>query len=251
MRIDFAGSCPKDLSEPDANEDKFAVATDGSRAALCDGASESYDSRLWASQLAARFIRDPAVNAAWVEEAVQAFNAAYDLDAMSWSKQLAFERGSFATLLGVEHDRDHGVVDVLAVGDCVALLMDGEDLIGAWPFDDPERFKEHPTLLATLAAHNSFVGELGFYTGAHRTWHLGEYMEPRLLCISDALAEWVLRQAHCGSPRLSRLVNMRSEEELCELVITEREAKRVRIDDSTLLVMSFAPSTVDDAVPNP
>ena len=250
MRADFAGSCPKDLAEPESNEDKFVLSEDGSRLALCDGASESYDSRMWATQLASQFVEDPKFDVEWMHRAVVAFNTAHDFEAMSWSKQSAFERGSFSTLLGVEHDASNGVLDVLAIGDCIALLLDGDGLVEAWPFGDPERFKEHPTLLATLPAHNAFISELGFWTASHTTWRLDRCKSPRVLCLSDALAEWALRGADRGTARLSQLAAMKSEQQLCDLVVAERSAKELRVDDSTLLVLSFASSSSADAVPD-
>lgn len=239
MRALFAGSCPKDPESPASNEDKFLVAGDCSRLALCDGASESFDSKLWAEILARRYIDDQKVRPEWLAEACREYLAGHDFDAMSWSKQAAFERGSFATLIGVEFDPVHRAVDILAIGDSLAVLCDGDKFVRSWPFSDPEQFKQRPTLLSTLPEHSGFVGERGFWSAHGTTFHLNELKQPLLLCMTDALGEWTLRNTHSGGPGLSRLTTMGSEEALVALVVGERQAKRMRIDDSTLLVLAF------------
>jgi len=239
MKREFSGTVPKDPGCPEANEDKFAFSDDGKRLALCDGASESYDSKLWADLLARRFISDPKVSPEWVAAALAEYSAAHDFQSMSWSKQAAFERGSFATLIGVEYFGEHHAVEVLAIGDSIALLTNSGKLIRGWPFEDPEKFKERPTLLATVSGHNDFIGVGGFWTSHGRTFHLEGLEAPRLLCMTDALGEWALKEALSGGAGFTELLSMQSEEQLFELVLRERSEKRMRVDDSTLLVLSF------------
>lgn len=246
MKREFAGTCPKDLQEPDSNEDRCAFSDDGARFALCDGASESYNSRLWAKVLAEKFAANPAFGPEWLAEALRDYISGHDFEAMTWSQHAGFDRGSFSTLLGVEFDSEHRTVDVLAIGDCVAVLVDGDRFVEAWPFSDPDRFKEHPTLLATKSEHNAFVLELGFWTHSVKTFHLGALEAPRLVCMSDALAEWTLRGVRDGESTLGRLLSLTTEGELTELVLEARAAKRMRVDDSTLIVVSFpVPSSSD------
>jgi len=239
MRVDFAGSCPKDPGEPGANEDAWAASEDGSLAALCDGASESYDSRAWAAILARRWIADPEFGPEWIASSLAAYMDGVDLATMSWSQQAGFERGSFSTLLGLEHIPARRSVEALAVGDCVAILADGDRMVEAWPFADPERFKERPTLLSTLTPLNEFVAEHDFRTRNVKVFELAALAHPRVFCMSDALAEWALRREAEGEPGIARLAAISNEDELRELVVAERAAKRLRLDDSTLAVLSF------------
>ncbi|RAS19540.1 hypothetical protein [Paraburkholderia bryophila] len=239
MRQEFAGSVPKEPGSPEANEDALAIPDGSNRFALSDGASDSFDSKLWAKLLANRFVDDPGVSPAWVACALAGYEAAHDISSMSWSKQAAFERGSFATLLGGEYLADHHAVELLAVGDSVALLIDDEQLVSAWPFDDPDRFQERPSLLSTIRRHNGFLDAGDFWTRHGTTLHLNKLNVPRLLCMTDALGEWALRSARDNGDGLRELASLRSEEQLAELVLRERAAKRMRVDDSTLLVLSF------------
>lgn len=246
MKREFAGTCPKEQQEPDSNEDQCAFSEDGARFALCDGASESYNSRMWAKVLAEKFAANPAFGPEWLAEVLRDYIAGHDFEAMTWSQQAGFDRGSFATLLGIEFDAEHRTVDALAIGDCVAVLVDGERFVEAWPFANPERFKEHPTLLATKSEHNAFVSKSGFWTNSVKTFHLNSCQSPRLVCMTDALAEWTLRGVRDGEPTLSRLLSLTTEAELAELVLNERVNKRMRVDDSTLIIVSFpTPSSSD------
>ncbi|UTP23372.1 hypothetical protein NMB33_06370 [Burkholderia sp. FXe9] len=57
--------------------------------------------------------------------------------------------------------------------------------------------------------------------------------------MTDALGEWALRSLRDKDSGIVDLLSLQSEEQLAELVLRERAAKRMRIDDSTLLVLSF------------
>ena len=248
MKTEFVGTCPKELQEPASNEDQFEFSNHGFRLALCDGASESYNSKLWAKIICRKFASDPKFDTEWLSDALHEYIGNHDFATMSWSQQSAFERGSFCTLLGIEYDGLHNTVDVLAVGDCIALMLDGDRYIEAWPYDDPARFKEHPTLLATLAEHNAFVCEKGFLEKTVKTVHLNNYKVPRIFCMTDALGEWALKHALGGTGGLIRLSSLISEQDLCDLVTEERAAKRMRVDDSTLILHSFGVSPSSDGI---
>lgn len=250
MKREFSGTVPKDPSSPEANEDKFAFSEDGKRVALSDGASESFDSKLWADLLVRRFVADPKVRPEWVTSTLAEYSAAHDFQSMSWSKQAAFERGSFATLIGVEHFEEHDAIEVLAVGDSIALLVDDGKLHYGWPFENPERFNERPTLLATVAGHNDFIGVSGFWTLHGKTFNLNGLSDPRLICMTDALGQWALKEALAGGSGLAELLSINSEEQLSELVVRERSERRMQVDDSTLLILSFERGK-KDGVPIP
>ena len=53
--------------------------------------------------------------------------------------------------------------------------------------------------------------------------------------MTDALGEWALRGQAEGEPRWSLLLSIKDTSDLEELVTSERAARRMRIDDVTLL----------------
>lgn len=198
MWIAFTGSIPKEAAFPEANEDVFAVCEEAGYIALSDGASESFDSQRWARLLTERFVTDPVVDVQWIQERLAVYRSAFDFNALSWAKQMAFERGSFATLLGIQIHQHNGWIDILAIGDSLALLVDGNKLIASWPYSDPEQFNMRPTLLSTNETLNAFVGEPDFYTTHQTRFHLTALADPVLLCTTDALGQWALRSAAEG-----------------------------------------------------
>jgi hypothetical protein len=176
---------------------------------------------------------------AWLTDTVAEYVSRHDFDAMSWSQQASYKRGTFSTLLGVRHDATGGAVEVLAVGDSLAVLADGCAVVSYWPYSEPQQFREHPTLLATLAELNGFVSEVASFATRVARFDLGTLETPRLVYVTDALGEWLLRQSQHGGDGLARLLAISSGEELEDLVVREREASRMKIDDSTLIVASF------------
>ena len=236
MKLMFCGSCRKDPFGYDANEDRWAFSESASLLALCDGASESFSSSVWAQILADKFVHDPALTPKWLSDALTEYALRYDYASMSWSRQASYERGSFSTLLGVQHDAMRGMAEILAVGDSIAVLTDGGKIVSVWPFSDPERFKDRPMLLATLPEHNSFVLEGTFWNDRGTHFDLSGLQKPLLVCVTDALCHWLLSS---GYEALGRLLSVGSEDELTELVVGERSAGRMRTDDSTLIVVSF------------
>ncbi|MBI5791660.1 MAG: hypothetical protein HZA63_09310 [Rhodocyclales bacterium] len=248
MRHLFAGSCPKDPSGSDINEDRWAFSESRGTLALCDGASESFDSSVWAQILADKFTLDPAVTPEWLSDALADYVARHDFAGMSWSRQASYERGSFATLLGVQHIPGNQTVEVLAVGDSLAVLADGNRFVSSWLYCNPESFKERPTLFATLPEHNTFVSEGDFWTARGTHFDLSDLKSPRLLCVTDALGEWLLRQTQSGEEGLARLLALATEEELVNLVVEERAVGRMRVDDSTLIVVAFDKGGEPDGV---
>jgi hypothetical protein len=239
MRVLFAGQVPKDPTYSEANEDRLELSVESGRIAVSDGASESFDSQTWAGLLVKKFVHDPALGKGWLAELVSEYAKKFDVNSLSWSKQAAFERGSFATLLGIENYPLHGTIDVLSVGDSLAILLDQNELIGSYPYSSSVEFQQRPELFSTSPAHNSFFDSPDFFTLHHQTWNISDKKNPVLLCMTDALGEWALRLAQEGNPQWRLLAAMKDVSLLQSLVLEERAHKRMRIDDVTLVSIVF------------
>lgn len=239
MKIDFCGQTPKDFNFPDSTEDTVEVNSGFERLAVCDGASESFDSQTWAKLIAAHFVIHPQINRAWLEELINRYNSIHNPSLLSWSKQAAFERGSFSTLLGVEAFNEIGTVDILSIGDSLAVMLSGDEFIDSFPYKDAEDFTKRPMLLCTNLNQNSFIDDSTFFSEHLKTWETKNISNPRLLCMTDALGEWALKMASQGDPQWQVLLSIQSETDLHNLVSNEREKKRMRIDDVTLVCISF------------
>lgn len=235
MRVVFSGQVPKDPSYAEGIEDSYDIRTPEGRIALSDGASESFDSRTWARIITSRFVDTPEMDASWLEKCVDQYAEQYDVQALSWSKQASFSRGSYATLLGIECFSEQKTIDALAIGDSICAILENENLTATFPYDRHEQFQQRPEILSTLSFNNAFVSESDFYAKHFKTFPINTDKKTTILCMTDALGEWALRGQADGEPRWSLLMSLTNSNELEDLVLRERSAKRMRVDDVTLL----------------
>lgn len=237
LSLVFQASVPKNLSEQDANEDATSVDLERGIFAMSDGASESFDSQAWARLLVARFVEHPAVNPDWVDSVRKHYAAGRDFDAMSWSQQAAYERGSFATLLGVgRHENSHDL-EIIAVGDSLAVHLDGPERWDSYPYRRAEQFDDRPRLLSTIAGANAFVASGTFNSESGTVWRVTD--ESTVLLMTDALGQWLLAEPDAVRTRADILLAASTQSAFVDFVIEQRKLGAMRVDDTTLLVLSI------------
>jgi hypothetical protein len=215
------------------NEDCWQNSHKGA-GAVSDGASVSFDSAAWSRILARRYAQHSHVDDAWVEKAIAAYAKLHDRDSLPWMQQAAFDRGSFASLLGVT-DKGGGRVGILAIGDSLAVLCDGDAMLASFPYDSPAQFEARPQLLSTNPAENGFLAEPDAMARLSVEWDLGPLDNPALLCVTDALGCWILSQRGSGPSPIAHLRAIGSRRAFARFVEEERGAGRMRRDDTTLL----------------
>lgn len=234
LRLDLAASVPKDLERPELNEDAWAANEQLTCLAISDGASESYDSRVWANLLVRKFIDDPAFDSVWLSDALDTYVRTVDYPALSWSKQASFDRGSFATLIGVRLHEHVDEVEVLSVGDSLAVHVRDGQLLQSFPFIAPEQFNARPRLLATLPVENAYLLAADYRPDdALRAWSI----EPgdAIYVMTDAVGQWFLTRTNDGPTATDLLDAIASEEAFAVLVHKLRSERLMRLDDSTVL----------------
>lgn len=236
MKIVFVGQVPKDISEPDLLEDVYSI--DMPRIALCDGASESFDSRTWATLLAKKFASDPypIVDTTWVNEGAFSYAEQFNPQKLSWSKQAAFQRGSFSTLLGLQYFDTSNTVRVTGIGDTVALLTSTGTVVDSFPYKSADQFKNRPELLATKDELNNFLSTTATPL---ENWNIGQHEGCHILCMTDALGEWALQDIKDTTSRITELLAISTTFDLKELTISQRNNKSMRTDDVTLMHIAF------------
>jgi hypothetical protein len=143
--------------------------------------------------------------------------------------QASFDRGTFASLLGVSQIRA-GAVNVVAIGDSIAVLCEGDRVVSSFPYTSADQFEQRPQLLSTNAAENDFLDEI-----EPIRWNLSEYDRPALLCMTDALGQSVLAHRDEEPSPITILRRIKSLTGFKRFVAAEREAGRLRRDDTTLL----------------
>lgn len=239
MKVIFNGQVPKDINYPESMEDAVAFSINNDRIAISDGASESFDSKSWAQLIVQNYVVDPSINHSWLVNLANHFKLKFDLTSLSWSKAAAFERGSFATLLGIEYFKDLKHVEVISVGDCFAVLLDGSNVVKTFPYHSHDQFQQRPNLFCSNIAENKFFQDSHFYNDNQITWNLENLSSPKILCMTDALGEWALRTAAEDKPQWEFLLGISDTEVLKNFVMSERAVKNMKIDDVTLVSISF------------
>ena len=217
----------------ETNQDCWQTSHKGA-GVVSDGASVSFDSAAWSRILARRYAQHSDLDQAWVAEAIAAYAKLHDRDNLPWMQQAAFDRGSFASLLGVT-DRGDGRVRVLAIGDSLAVLCDGDRVVASFPYELPEQFDARPQLLSTNPAENAFLAEPEAVSRLSIEWDLGQLDDPALLCVTDALGCWILSQRDSEPSPIARLRAIAKPRAFARFVEEERAAGRMRRDDTTLL----------------
>jgi len=236
FHVAFAASVPKDAAAPALNEDAWAHDDCLSCIALSDGASESYDSKSWARLLVHQYAEDQRFNAEWVARAVKGYMGRVDFDSLGWAQQRAFDRGSYATLLGLTLAENDVDLDILAVGDSLAIHVRDGVVLDTYPFTRPEQFEARPKLVSTKSASNTFLGESDFFGSCSRTWAVqpGDIV----LAVTDAVGQWLLSECLNKTHGVELLLKMTSESDFSELVERLRAEHRIKLDDSTLIRLS-------------
>ncbi|RIJ85175.1 hypothetical protein RSP822_17205 [Ralstonia solanacearum] len=236
LALEFQATVPKNVDEPERNED--AIYFDEGRGvfAMADGASESFDSRAWARRLASRFVEQPAINPEWVNAVRESYDLAWDYNSLTWSEQAAFDRGSFATLLGCEWRTDTAELAIFAVGDSVVLQLENAKIARSFPYTTAQEFDRHPLLLSTRAEANEFVHAESFNKSSKTVWPLSEGSV--VLLMTDALGQWLLSDQEPVGSRLDMLLAADTEAAFTELVLSQRRERALRLDDTSLLVLS-------------
>ena len=149
-------------------------------------------------------------------------------------QQAAFDRGSFASLLGVS-DRGDGRVGVLAIGDSLAVLCDGDRVVASFPYELPEQFEARPQLLSTNPAENAFLAEPDALPGCRSNGTWGRSTTRRCSASPTRSAAGSCRSATASRRRSLGCAPSRNRAAFARFVEEERAAGRMRRDDTTLL----------------
>lgn len=251
------------LDPEQLNEDSWAFDEKLSKIAVSDGASESYNSKLWANLLCHQFInKEPLLEFdVWLNNVIYDYVSHHNLSNMSWTQVSAYERGSFATFIGVNINEFSNKLTTICIGDSVCLLfkeVKEEKLIKKKrnkklvrkifqtinfeyiPMYEIPDFSINPTLLSTNRALNNFI-----FQDNIREIILDEKHRYYLVLGTDAISDWLINQAKIlvpGSPILSKILQYTKKQlanYIYQTVIEKRNDKSMKVDDSTLIIFQI------------
>jgi hypothetical protein len=219
-----------------SNEDWYQYSSKGVFA-LSDGASISFDSASWSKLLVRRYAKEPEFSMSWLSATISEFTKLYDRDSLPWMKQASFDKGSFASLLGVTVLDRGAFLKVLAIGDSLAVLCDGDEIKDTYPYDCSDQFYQSPRLLSTSSSENAFLSDIDITYDIYAHWTFGDKQRPSLFCMTDALGQWVLSMRESNNSPIARLRDITTPNEFSRFVEQERASGRMKRDDTTLLVL--------------
>jgi hypothetical protein len=194
-----AFALPKRGHGADEYEDAYAGDPASGRFAIADGASESSFANVWAKLLVGGFVHPPrypgAPPASWLAPLQGQWAAKVDGMTLPWYAEAKREQGAFATFLGVvvkgSRVQAGGTWYAIAVGDSCFFQVRDDNLLSAFPLGRAQDFGLHPNL---LGSRPNAKGNQIKPKQEHGKWQKGD----RLFLMTDALAEWFLRQSEAG-----------------------------------------------------
>jgi hypothetical protein len=215
------------------NEDSCAWSHEGI-IALSDGASISFDSAAWSKILVRHYCRCPNFSDSWLKEAIVEFGKLYDREALPWMKQAAFDRGSFASLIGIQR-HDKGKIQIFAVGDSLAVLCDGDEIKATFPYQNALEFDQSPQLISTRPTENTFLRDWDRSDKFCCDWNSAALKSPSLLCVTDALGRWMLSLFEKGESPVTILRRIKTKKAFEKFVSLERASGNLKTDDTSLV----------------
>jgi hypothetical protein len=230
---------------PEEYEDAFAGDPALGRFAIADGASETSFAAKWAELLARGFLTAPSGpwnDTGWLTPLRKQWATEVDGRPLPWYAESKREQGAYATLLGVlfrgpGENEDSPRWRALAVGDSCLFSTRGGRLQQSFPVKCAADFSNTPSLLGSRGRPADTPADgLLLAQGKCRA---GD----RFYLMTDALAEWTLRQTEEDRKpfdEMGRLLNEANPQASFAGWIEERRNKRgLRNDDVTLVIIDL------------
>jgi hypothetical protein len=228
---------PKQGHSAEEYEDAVAADVEGGRFAIADGAADSSFAALWAQLLVTEFVAAPAEGLVcwpeWLGPLQRTWAERVGVQPLPWYAEAKLEQGAFATFLGVVVRG--GLWRALAVGDSCLFHVRAGQLEQAFPLTRSADFDNTPWLVGSRVPGGEAI-ELRSQR-AEGIWRPGD----RLWLMTDALGQWFLEETERQNRpwgELEALVGSGvPQQAFADWVSALREARRLRNDDVTLLLV--------------
>lgn len=236
---------PKDADETAQYQDAFALDAELGRAAIADGVSSAIFSGPWARLLTLAAVAEPpplddtAAFQIWLTEKRTAWANGVDTSKLTWYQRPKMIDGAMTTLLWLDllpaETNQEGLatryrLQTFAIGDtCLFHVRESQPLYW-FPLEGSAEFGLNPAVVASVD---------------RRLDHLLEFKARSCECLpgdllvlaTDAIALWAIERQELGEgvewPRYWQL----SDDDWRAEIFALREAKKLRFDDSTLVLL--------------
>ena len=226
----------KDVAIAGSNEDSYCLRLNAPvpRAAVFDGASESYAARKWSKLVAEEWGRKHDKDWGWIERAQIRYARDSQSTGLSWAQEVASDRGSFATVCYVDIEGDW--LNFCAVGDSCMFLLDDKEITFSYPYISETQFTSAPIAVSSKP-ENLKTNKDNLLMGMDRL-RFRALGTKQILLATDAVSCWLLQDdQEIRATRLNQLLNCNSPLEFQKLVIEERANKNMHVDDSTVVLL--------------
>lgn len=229
----FEASIAKELEYQIENEDSYSYSVENNIVTLSDGASQSFDAKRW-STIITNNIHEPITDmGSWIARIISQYESSYKKEEFNWIQQLSYKKGSYATLLFLHYDVIKHRVNIIGIGDSVAVLLNGNNFVQSYPYKESHQFAANPVLLSTIQDHNNQI--LDNRDTIEHSMELNGVNDPHILCMSDAIAKWAFQKHEEGYNPWKLLSEFESINQFTSMVVKERANKSMRIDDTTII----------------
>ncbi len=220
------------------------------RASVCDGATDSIFSKLWAQLLASAYGAGKwtrSIDADSIKEEQSAWLEFVAKQKLPWYAEEKAELGAFAAMAGLTLHDEQNKWSAMAVGDCCIFHIRGSECIRSFPIDNSSAFSNFPLLLSSVAERNSknvFDSNQVILDG---NWQSGD----QFILMSDTVACWFLSQVESGNADqvITALDSAKSLDQFVSLIDQARTTSGgdgnvlMRDDDVTVTLIRVLDST--------
>lgn len=235
----FRATISKDLHIEGSNEDTYCLRLNEEkpRAAVFDGASESFAARKWSRYLADEWGKTPTLDWSWVERAQKRYARNISTLQLSWAQEAAVQRGSYSTIAYVQFEKDW--LFFSAVGDSNIFLISNNEIRFSYPYVQESQFTSAPNALSSNPVdlrrnrENLLLGLDRIRYRSLETSHV--------ILATDAVSAWLLNEDnYVRGARLKSLLQCSTLVDFKSLVEQERTTHAMKIDDSTVVILEVA-----------
>jgi hypothetical protein len=236
---------PKDAGETAQYQDAFALDAESGRAAIADGVSSAIFSGPWARLLTLGVIAEPppltdgAAFQTWLADKRAAWANSIDASKLTWYQRPKMVDGAMTTLLWLEllpvEANAAGLatryeLHSFAIGDSCLFHLRGGELLYWFPLESSSEFGLNPAVVGSVDRQLDHL--LEFKARDH------DCLPGDLLVLAtDAVALWAVERQESGEAvDWSRYWDYPDDDWRAE-IFSLRDAKQMRFDDSTLVLL--------------
>lgn len=217
--------------------DSYAVNTEFHKFAISDGVSKSYFPKIWSDKLVHQYVskkdwKDDEFTAESQKEWQSKINEIVSQPETKWFTKAQYDRkdSALATFVGLQFLEEQGKWIAQALGDSFLFFVAKDTLKIEKQLSskqEPIKFDNFPDYLSSIG--DSHKGEKNSVKGE-------KMKEGTFFLMTDALAEWFLKDTEMAIDKLSHIHN---QEQFLVTIEDERTAGRLYDDDSALLIINL------------